>query len=59
MQGHTIRQRTVSVLQEQLRQAGIVVDVTGLEPNALFERWSRRDYDASTSACRRVQPIPV
>jgi peptide/nickel transport system substrate-binding protein len=46
MQGHTIRQRTVSVLQEQLRQAGIVVDVTGLEPNALFERWSRRDYDA-------------
>lgn len=46
MQGHTIRQRTVSVLQEQLRQAGIVVNVTGLEPNALFERWSRRDYDA-------------
>jgi peptide/nickel transport system substrate-binding protein len=46
MQGHTIRQRTVSVLQEQLRQAGIVVNVIGLEPNALFERWSRRDYDA-------------
>ncbi len=45
-QGHTIRQRTVTVLQEQLRQAGLVVDVTGLEPNALFERWTRGDYDA-------------
>jgi peptide/nickel transport system substrate-binding protein len=45
-QGHTVRQRTVAVLQEQLRRAGIVVDVTGLEPNALVERWSRADYDA-------------
>lgn len=44
-QGHTIRQRTTSVLQEQLRQAGVAVDVTGLDPNALFERWSRGDYD--------------
>jgi peptide/nickel transport system substrate-binding protein len=45
-QGHTIRQRTVAVLQEQLRQAGVAVDVTGLDPNALFDRWSRGDYDA-------------
>lgn len=44
-QGHTIRQRTASVLQEQLRQAGVAVDVTGLDPNALFQRWSRGDYD--------------
>jgi peptide/nickel transport system substrate-binding protein len=45
-QGHTIRQRTVAVLQEQLRQAGVAVDVTGLDPGALFGRWSRGDYDA-------------
>lgn len=44
-QGHTIRQRTAAVLQEQLRQAGLVVDLTGLDPGALFERWSRGDYD--------------
>jgi peptide/nickel transport system substrate-binding protein len=45
-QGHTVRQRTVSIVQEQLRQAGITVDVTGLDTNALFQRWSRGDYDA-------------
>jgi len=45
-QGHTIRQRTASVLQEQLRQAGIRVDVAGLDPQALAQRWSRGDYDA-------------
>jgi peptide/nickel transport system substrate-binding protein len=45
-QGHTIRQRTVAVVQEQLRQAGIGVDVTGLDPGALFARWSHGDYDA-------------
>lgn len=45
-QGHTIRQRTAAVLQEQLRLAGLSVDVTGLDPGALFERWSRGDYDA-------------
>ncbi len=44
-QGHTIRQRTAAVLQEQLRQAGLTVDVAGLDPGALFERWSRGDYD--------------
>ncbi len=45
-QGHTIRQRTAAVLQEQLRQAGLTVDVAGLDPGALFERWSRGDYDS-------------
>ncbi len=45
-QGHTIRQRTASVLQEQLRQIGITVDIAGLDPGALFDRWSRGDYDA-------------
>lgn len=45
-QGHTVRQRTAAVLQEQLRLAGITVDVAGLDPQALAQRWSRADYDA-------------
>ncbi len=45
-QGHTVRQRTVSMVQEQLRQAGITVDVTSLDTSGLVQRWSRGDYDA-------------
>ncbi len=45
-QGHTVRQRTAAVLQEQLRHAGIGVDVTTLDPPAMVQRWSRGDYDA-------------
>jgi peptide/nickel transport system substrate-binding protein len=45
-QGHTIRQRTVSMVQEQLRQAGITVDLTSLDTSGLVQRWSRGDYDA-------------
>jgi peptide/nickel transport system substrate-binding protein len=43
--GH-IRERVVSVLQEQLRQLGIAVDVVGLDPGGLFQRWQAGDYDA-------------
>lgn len=44
--GHTIRERTVAVLQEQLRQVGLTVDVVPLDQGALFGRFSKRDYDA-------------
>lgn len=44
--GHTARERGASVLQEDLRQLGIVVDVVTLDPGALFERFARSDYDA-------------
>jgi peptide/nickel transport system substrate-binding protein len=43
--GHTIRERTVAVLQEQLRQVGLAVDVVALDPPALGQRWSQGDYD--------------
>jgi peptide/nickel transport system substrate-binding protein len=43
--GH-IRERVVSVLQEQLRQLGIAVDVVALDVGGLFQRWQSGDYDA-------------
>lgn len=43
--GHTIRERTAAVLQEQLRRAGITVDVVLLDPGGMLQRWQRRDYD--------------
>jgi peptide/nickel transport system substrate-binding protein len=44
--GHSIRERTVAVLQEQLRQVGLAVDIVTLDPPALFQRWSQGDYDS-------------
>jgi peptide/nickel transport system substrate-binding protein len=43
--GH-LRERVSSVLQEQLRQLGIVVDIVPLDPNGIFQRWKAGDYDA-------------
>jgi peptide/nickel transport system substrate-binding protein len=43
--GH-IRERVVSVLQEQLRQLGIAVDVVGLDPGGLFKRFQAGDFEA-------------
>jgi peptide/nickel transport system substrate-binding protein len=43
--GHTIRERTVAVLQEQLRQVGLAVDVVALDVQALVQRWAKGDYD--------------
>jgi peptide/nickel transport system substrate-binding protein len=45
-QGHTIRVRSVAVIQEQLRQVGLAVDIVKLEPGSLFGRFGARDYDA-------------
>jgi peptide/nickel transport system substrate-binding protein len=45
-QAENIRTRVVAVLQEQLRQAGIVVDIVPLDPGALFERFGKGDFDA-------------
>jgi peptide/nickel transport system substrate-binding protein len=42
----TIRERTATILQEQLRQVGIAVDVAGLDPNSLFPRFASGDYEA-------------
>lgn len=44
--GNSVRERTVAVLQEQLRQVGLAVDVVMLDVNALGQRWSQGDYDS-------------
>ncbi|MEX2272027.1 MAG: ABC transporter substrate-binding protein [Vicinamibacterales bacterium] len=44
--GHTIRERMTSVIQEDLRRAGIAVDVVPLEVGALIARIGSGDYDA-------------
>lgn len=44
--GHTVRERTASMIQEHLRQVGIAVDVVTLDPNTMFERFGKREYDA-------------
>jgi peptide/nickel transport system substrate-binding protein len=35
----------VAVLQEQLRQAGIAIDVVTLDQGGLFQRFAQRNYD--------------
>ncbi len=44
-QGVTTRERTVSILQEQFRSLGMVVDVVGVDLGGLFKRWQTGDYD--------------
>ena len=43
--GNSIRDRTLSVIQEQLRQVGLTVDIVSLEVGAMVERWAAREYD--------------
>jgi len=44
--GHTIRERTVTMLQAQLRDIGLTVDPIAVDPGALFKSYSERSYDA-------------
>jgi peptide/nickel transport system substrate-binding protein len=44
-QAENIRARVVAVLQEQLRQAGIAIDVVTLDQGGLFQRFAQRNYD--------------
>src|SRR5258708_7432714 len=41
-----IREQTATMIQEQLRQAGITVDVVGLDPQSIFARWGKGDYES-------------
>lgn len=43
--GHTIRERTASMLQEQLRAIGIGVDIVGLDTGSLAQRVASGDYE--------------
>lgn len=45
-QGGSIRERVVTMIQEQLRQAGIKVDVVALDPRSLFGRFGQGDYES-------------
>jgi peptide/nickel transport system substrate-binding protein len=45
-QGHTIRERTVALLQEQFRRVGVGLDVVGLDLGGIGKRWQSGDYDA-------------
>jgi peptide/nickel transport system substrate-binding protein len=45
-QGNHIRGRTAAMVQEQLRKAGIAVDLVELDPPSLFGRFGSGDYDA-------------
>jgi len=44
--GHTIRERTVAMVQAQLREIGLTVDPIAVDPGALFKSYSERSYDA-------------
>ncbi|MGH9313980.1 MAG: ABC transporter substrate-binding protein [Vicinamibacterales bacterium] len=44
--GNTIRERTVAVMQEQLRKTGVTMDITALERGAVIQRILSKDYDA-------------
>ena len=42
----TIRERTVALLQEQLRRLGVGLDIVGLDLGGIFKRWMSADYDS-------------
>ncbi len=44
--GNTALERTVSMLQEQLRQVGLTVDVVAVDQGSLIQQWGKADYDA-------------
>jgi peptide/nickel transport system substrate-binding protein len=57
--GHTLRERTAAMIQEQLRKVGLTVDVVGLEVNALGGRWMQGDYDTIYYGVQNSQTDPA
>lgn len=57
--GHTIRERTVAMLQQQLRLVGLAVDIVALDPGGLFQRFSKGDYDAIYFGVQNSQTDPA
>jgi peptide/nickel transport system substrate-binding protein len=41
-----IREKTAAVIQEQLRLAGITVDIVGLDPPSIYGRFGNGDYES-------------
>ena len=44
--GHTVRERTVAVVQQHLRAVGIQVDVVGVDTKSLQQRTMQGDFEA-------------
>jgi peptide/nickel transport system substrate-binding protein len=57
--GNTIRERTVAVLQEQLRKAGVAVDLSIIERGAMIQRILGGDYDAVYFGTETSSPDPA
>lgn len=57
--GHTIRERTAAMIQEQLRQVGLTVDVVGMDPGGLGQRWQQGDYDSIYFGVQNSQTDPA
>ena len=45
-QGGHIRERTATMIQEQLRQVGVAVDIVPLDPPSIFGRFGAGDYES-------------
>lgn len=46
VQRGTIRERTMTMVQEQVRQVGIALDVVGMDVPSMFGRFGKGDYDS-------------
>jgi peptide/nickel transport system substrate-binding protein len=57
--GHTIRERTASVVQEHLRQAGITVDIAATDTKSLFQTWQTGKYDTILFGIQSSSPDPT
>jgi peptide/nickel transport system substrate-binding protein len=58
-QGNTIRERTVSVIQDQLRQVGIGVDIAPLDPQSMFQRMAAGTYDSMYHGAQASSTDPI
>ena len=56
--GHTERERTSAVVQEQLRQIGIAVDVVALDRGGLQQRFGAGDFETIYWGVRATSPDP-
>ena len=44
--GHTLRERSVTLIQEHLRQVGMRVDIAAIDGNSLGQLWQSGTYDS-------------
>ena len=46
VKGRTVTERTVAMIQEQVRKTGLTIDVVPVELGSMIEAWGKGDYDA-------------